>query len=37
MPGVGFEHTNPVFERGKTVHTLDRVAIVIGLFLNYLI
>jgi hypothetical protein len=31
MPPVGFETTTPVFERAKTVHALDRVAIVIGL------
>jgi hypothetical protein len=30
MPLVGFEPTIPVFERAKTVHTLDRVATVIG-------
>jgi hypothetical protein len=30
MPQVGFEHTTPVFERAKTVHTLDRAATVIG-------
>jgi hypothetical protein len=30
MPLVGFEHTIPVFERAKTVHALDRAAIVIG-------
>jgi hypothetical protein len=23
MPQVGFEQTNPLFERAKTVHTLD--------------
>jgi hypothetical protein len=28
---VGFEPTTPVFERAKTVHALDRSAIVIGL------
>jgi hypothetical protein len=27
---VGFEPTNPVFEREKTVHALDRAATVIG-------
>jgi hypothetical protein len=27
---VGFENTIPVFERAKTVHALDRAAIVIG-------
>jgi hypothetical protein len=31
MPRVGFEHMIPVFERAKTVHALDRAAIVIGL------
>jgi hypothetical protein len=30
MPRVGFEPTTTVFERAKTVHTLDRVATVIG-------
>jgi hypothetical protein len=30
MPGVGFEPTIPVFERAKTVHTLDHAATVIG-------
>jgi hypothetical protein len=30
MPWVGFEPTIPAFERTKTVHTLDRAAIVIG-------
>jgi hypothetical protein len=35
MPRVGFEGfepTTPVFERAKTVHALDRAAIVIGKF-----
>jgi hypothetical protein len=31
MPQVGFEPTIPVFERAKTIHTLDRAAAVIGL------
>jgi hypothetical protein len=26
MSRVGFEHTNPVFEQAKTVHSLDHVA-----------
>jgi hypothetical protein len=30
VPWVGFESTMPVFERAKTVHVLDRAAIVIG-------
>jgi hypothetical protein len=30
MPSVGFEPKNPVFERAKTVHALDRAATVIG-------
>jgi hypothetical protein len=30
MPRVGFETTNPVFERAKTVHASDRAATVIG-------
>jgi hypothetical protein len=30
MPRVGFDGTIPVFERAKTVHALDRAAIVIG-------
>jgi hypothetical protein len=31
MPRVGFEPTIPAFEREKTVHALERAAIVIGL------
>jgi hypothetical protein len=31
MPQVGFEPTNPVFERAKTVHASDRAATLIGL------
>jgi hypothetical protein len=30
MPPVGFEHTISVLELAKTVHALDRAAIVIG-------
>jgi hypothetical protein len=30
MPRVAFEPTNPVFERAKTVHALDRAVTVIG-------
>jgi hypothetical protein len=30
MSRVGFESTIPVFERAKTVHSLDRAANVIG-------
>jgi hypothetical protein len=30
MPQVGFEPTNPVFERAKTVHASDLAAAVIG-------
>jgi hypothetical protein len=30
MPQVGFEPTIPVFERAKTVHSVDRVATVTG-------
>jgi hypothetical protein len=30
MPRLGLEPTIPEFERGKTVHALDRVATVIG-------
>jgi hypothetical protein len=30
MLWVGFEATTPAFERAKTVHALDYVAIVIG-------
>jgi hypothetical protein len=30
MHQVGFQPTNPVFERGKTVHALNRAAAVIG-------
>jgi hypothetical protein len=32
MPQVGLEPTTPVFERAKTVHTLDRGATVIGAY-----
>jgi hypothetical protein len=32
MPQVVFEPTIPVFESGKTVHALDRVATVIVTF-----
>jgi hypothetical protein len=35
MPRVGFEPTIPAFEREKTVHELDRAAIVIGAFSEY--
>jgi hypothetical protein len=31
MLRVGFEPTIPVFEGAKTVHALDRAAVVIGL------
>jgi hypothetical protein len=31
MPQVGFEPTIPVFERAKTVHSLDCAAAVIGI------
>jgi hypothetical protein len=30
MPWVGFEPTILAFERAKTIHALDRAAIVIG-------
>jgi hypothetical protein len=30
MPRVGFGPTTPAFERAKSVHALDRVALVIG-------
>jgi hypothetical protein len=30
MPRDGFEPTIPAFERAKTVHALDRAAIVTG-------
>jgi hypothetical protein len=30
MPVAGFEPTNPVFKRAKTVHALDRAATVTG-------
>jgi hypothetical protein len=36
MLQVGFEPTIAVFERAKTVHALDRGAIVIGGFSSYL-
>jgi hypothetical protein len=35
MPRKGFEPTNPVFERAKTVHSLDRAATVIGISEHY--
>jgi hypothetical protein len=35
MPQVGFEPTIPVFERAKTVHTLDRPTTVVGLGYKY--
>jgi hypothetical protein len=31
MPRVGFKPMIPVFEQGKTVHTLDHAAIVIDI------
>jgi hypothetical protein len=34
MPRVGFEPTTPAFDRPKTVHALDRAAIVIGSLLK---
>jgi hypothetical protein len=34
MPQVGFEPTILVFQRAKTVHVLDRAAVVIGFPLN---
>jgi hypothetical protein len=36
IPRVGFEPKTAVFERGKTVHDLDRAAIVIGNLYTYL-
>jgi hypothetical protein len=35
IPRVGFKPTTPVFERTKTVHVLDRAAIVIAGLHNY--
>jgi exosome complex RNA-binding protein Csl4 len=35
MPQVGFELTIPVFVRAKTVHALNRAAIVIGRVNSY--
>jgi hypothetical protein len=35
MPQVRFEPTNPVFERTKTAHALDRAATVIGEYVYY--
>jgi hypothetical protein len=32
MPQVGFEPMIPVFERVKTVHALDRVSTLIGIY-----
>jgi hypothetical protein len=34
MPLVGFEHTTPMFERSKTVHTLDGEVTVIDVLEN---
>jgi hypothetical protein len=34
MPWVGLEPTIPAFESAKTVHALDRTAIVIGAEIN---
>jgi hypothetical protein len=36
MPPVGFEHTIPVFEQGKTVHALALAATLIDSFTFYL-
>jgi hypothetical protein len=36
MPRVGFEPTNPVFERAKAVHALDRAATLLGKFTDIL-
>jgi hypothetical protein len=33
MPCVGYEPTIPAFEQAKTVHVLDRSAIVIGIYI----
>jgi hypothetical protein len=33
MLKLGFEPTNPVFEWAKAVHTLDRAATVIGVYI----
>jgi hypothetical protein len=35
MPRVGPEPMNPVLERARTVHALDRAAVVIGTFFSY--
>jgi hypothetical protein len=35
MYWVGFEPTIPAFERAKTVHALDRAAIVVGWIVEY--
>jgi hypothetical protein len=35
MPSVGFEPTNPVFEREKMVHALDRAATVISVVVTW--
>jgi hypothetical protein len=35
MLWLGFEPTTPVLERAKTVHALDRAAIVIGKEINW--
>jgi hypothetical protein len=36
MPRVGFEPTMPVFQRAKTVCSLDRAVTVIGNYVNTL-
>jgi hypothetical protein len=36
MRRVGFEHMIPVFERAKTVHTLDHAVTVIGVPVEYI-
>jgi hypothetical protein len=35
MPWVGFEPTAPAFEWAKTVHALDRAAIVLRVYKQY--
>jgi hypothetical protein len=37
MPQVGFEPVIPVFERAKTVETLDHAATVIGILTDLLL
>jgi hypothetical protein len=37
MLQLGFEHTTPVFKREKKAHGLDRAAIVVGGYQDYIV